>query len=166
MEIRRACLSDVGHMAALYVKNHRETYRNLLPKEYFSRLTLSYAEAKWSEYLQHPDKVVWVACESDEFLGFAAGMSDTDLADTWYLDSLHITPNAQGKGIGTALIQTMKDYAGKKQYAHMSVCIVVGNELAGKLYQTLGATHHSYFDDDFCGVMSHSEKLIWKNICR
>jgi len=164
MEIRTATPQDVANIAELYIKNHTETYQGLLPEAYFSRLTPDHAREKWTAYLQDRDRVLWTAYEAGEFLGFAAGMRDPELADTWYLDSLHITPGARGKGIGTALINRMKAYASQKNYTRMSVCIVRGNETAGRLYQRLGAEHLTYFQDDFCGTPSNSEKLIWPHI--
>jgi len=164
MEIRIADTCDIVPIAELYIKNHTETYRGLLSEEYFSKLTLDYATEKWSKYLQDKDKLIWVVYEADEFLGFAAGMKDMELENTWYLDSLHVAPDGRGKGIGTILISRMKDYASEKGYSKMSVCIVRGNENAGKLYEKLGAEHFSYFEDDFCGTISHSEKLIWRRI--
>ena len=46
----------------------------------------------------------------------------------------------------------------------MSVCIVRGNDGARRLYEKLGAVHLVYFEDDFCGTVSHSEKLIWRDL--
>jgi len=39
MLIRPAKLPDVNSIASLYVHNHRETYADLLPREYFEALT-------------------------------------------------------------------------------------------------------------------------------
>lgn len=161
MEIRRASTDDIESITKLYRENHAETYRGLLSEEYFSRPTPDYTKKKWSTYLQNPGNIIWVAYESDAFLGFAAGTKDAELEHTWYLDSLHITPDAQGKGIGTRLIETMKHHASQLHCSQLSVCIVRGNETARTLYTKLGAKHFSYFDDDFCGTISHSEKLVW-----
>ena len=161
MEIRNAETQDLAGIAALYVSNHRAAYRSLLPEAYFSRLTRSYAEEKWTHCLQDPETVLWVAYESDTFLGFAAGMKDEALEHTWYLESLHVAPAAQGQGVGTALIEAMKHHAAERNCFRLSVCIVKGNDAAGDLYRKLGARHFADFDDDFCGTTSHSEKLIW-----
>ena len=164
MIIRLALSDDIQQIAALYVKNHTETYRGLLSDAYFETLTLDYAKKQWSTYLCSEGKKMWVAYHEEAFLGFSAGKKDESLEDTWYLDSLHITKNARGKGIGTALIRTMMDYAVEQQYSKMSVCIVKGNETAGNLYKKLGAEHILDFEDDFCGTVSHSEKLLWKTL--
>ena len=164
MDIRVATSSDLKKIAELYVKNHTETYRGLLSDDYFEGLTLDYAKEKWSTYLYSKGKIIWVAYGEEEFLGFTAGMEDESLVDTWYLDSLHITEKARGKGVGTALIKTMMTYAIENGYSKMSVCIVKGNVNARNLYKKLGAEHLLYFEDDFCGTVSHSEKLLWNTL--
>ena len=77
---------------------------------------------------------------------------------------MHITKNSRGKGIGTQLIYRVGQYALKHGYQCMSICIVKGNDSAKRIYEKLGAVHHEYFIDDFGGVKSNSEKLIWKNL--
>ena len=166
MMIRYAVPDDTGPVAEIYVKNHREVYRGLLPDEYFSVMTQERAADKWREYLKDSDRKLWVACEGNTLLGFAAGMKDPELPDTWYLDSLHTSSDARGRGIGTSLIRTVCDYAAENGYSRVSVCIVKGNERAKALYLKLGAEHYKDFDDDFCGTVSHSEKLIWNGPCK
>ena len=164
MDIRLAVSSDLEKIAELYVKNHTETYRGLLSDDYFKNLTVDYAKEKWHPYLNSVDKKLWVAYREDEFLGFMAGAKDESLANIWYLDSLQIIEKARGKGIGTAFIRFMMQYAVENGYSRMSVCIVRGNDNAEKLYKKLGAEHLLYFEDDFCGTVSHSEKLIWNRL--
>jgi ribosomal protein S18 acetylase RimI-like enzyme len=164
MKIREATLSDLERIAELYLKNHTETYRGLLSDDYFERLTPDYAKEKWGRFLYSEGKKIWVAYDKDDFLGFTAGTKDTSLAGTWYLDSLHVTERARGKGIGTAFIEIMMQYAAENGYSGMSVCIVKGNDHAGNLYKKHGAKHLLDFEDDFCGTVSRSEKLLWENL--
>ena len=42
MEIRLADKKDINHIAELYIKNHKITYKNLLSEEYLASLTLDY----------------------------------------------------------------------------------------------------------------------------
>ena len=162
--IRPAAWQDVEAIAQLYVTNHRQTYAGLLSAEYFAQLTETYAIDKWKNYLDNADNCIFVVYEDAQFLGFAAGMQDVCLEDTWYLDSLHVTQHARGKGIGSALIHAMSRYAAEHGYGKMSVCIVKGNDDAGALYQKLGAVHALDFEDDFCGTVSQSEKLVWHDL--
>ena len=160
LTIRFADKNDVPHIAETYVHNHRTTYKNLLPVEYFETLTPEYAVKEWREYIADGNNRVWVAEDESGFLGFAASMPDEELYNVWYLDSLHVCEKARGKGVGTALIKTVGKYALDNGYEKMSICIVKGNDNAGDLYRKLGARHYK----DFTGKMSHSEKLLWDDL--
>lgn len=124
LEIRPAGPEDVKSIASLYVCNHRTTYKNLLPAEYFETLTDAYAENKWQKYIADNNNCVWVAEDEGVFLGFVASTLDDELPGVWYLDSLHVCESARGKGVGTALIKTVGKYALDNGYKKMSICIV------------------------------------------
>ncbi len=164
MMIRPANSDAVKNIAQLYVQNHVETYKGLLPDAYFESLTVEHAIDKWLSYLNSSEKMIWVSFENGLFLGFSAGMPDEELANTWYLDSLHVTKDARGKGVGSALIRQNMTHAASQGFGKMSICIVRGNDNARKLYEKHGAEHYCYFDDNFAGSISHSEKLIWSDL--
>lgn len=163
MIIRFALEKDLDSIARLYVHNHKTTYRDLLSEEYLNSLTVESAKSRWQKYLDENNKI-WVAYESDIFLGFTAGKEDEEIKDTWYLDSLHVSENARGRGIGTELIRTMGRYAYENGYKSMSICVVKGNESAKSLYLRLGAVPYKSFEDSFGSVRTNSEKLIWNDI--
>jgi ribosomal protein S18 acetylase RimI-like enzyme len=164
MIIRFAEKTDLENIARLYVRNHRTTYRGLLSDNYLDRLTVDGAYEKWEAYLYLPDSAIWVACEGDSFLGFSAGKPDPEISSTWYLETLQIAENSRGKGHGTALIRTNAEHASEQGFQKMSICIVRGNHQAEELYRRLGAVHYAFFEDDFCGTVSSSEKLIWNEL--
>lgn len=162
MTIRFATSDELDKIAALYVHNHKTTYRGLLSEEYLSSLTVETAKNRWNNYLLAEKNRIWVAYESDIFLGFTAGKEDDELADTWHLDSLHVSENARGRGIGTELIRTVGKYAAETGYKSMSICVVKGNDSAKSLYLRLGAVPLKEFEDDFANTRANSEKLIWQ----
>ena len=164
MEIRKAAEADLPQIAALYRRNHFGAYRGLLPEAYFAALSPEACAEKWAKALHDPEHTVLTACEGERFLGFAAGMPDAELAGTWYLESLHVEEAARGKGVGTALIRAAAALAREAGFERMSICIVRGNDGAGALYRRLGAEHLKYFEDDFAGTVSHSEKLVWNSL--
>ena len=155
---------DILNIGELYAANHRRTYRNLLPDSYTNGLTAEYGVRKWTDFLNAEGTRVWVACEEGHFLGFAAGTQDRELENVWYLDSLHVDPEARGRGVGTALIRTMGRYAQENGYSGMSICIVKGNDRAGDLYRKLGAAHWKDFEDSFGETVFSAEKLLWKEL--
>ncbi|MDV7766048.1 GNAT family N-acetyltransferase [Peribacillus sp. CSMR9] len=56
----------------------------------------------------------------------------------FYLDTLCVDPNFQGKGIGSALIQYVEGYAKQKGYPRVSLVVENENEGANRLYSRLG----------------------------
>lgn len=160
MIIRPATKEDVTDIAETYVHNHRATYKNLLPDEYFERLTEEYAREKWNAYISDENNRVWVAESASGFLGFVASTCDEELPDVWYLDSLHVCEKVRGKGVGTSLIKAVGRYALDNGYKKMSICVVKGNDNADSLYSKLGARHYK----DFTGKMSLSQKLLWDEL--
>ena len=161
MEIREACLKDIENIAELYISNWKSTYKDMLSSGYLDQLTVQHGIDKWSEFLKKDDHRIFVAYDEDKFLGFGACSPDSEIEDCLYMDSLHICPESQGKGIGTKMTQRIRAYALDNGYTKMSVCIVRGNDGARDLYLKLGAKHHSCFTDDFDGTKSNSEKLLW-----
>lgn len=163
MIIRFVVEKDLESIAKLYVHNHKTTYRDLLSEEYLNSLTVESAKNRWQKYLDENNKI-WVAYESEVFLGFTAGKEDEEMENTWYLDSLHVSENARGRGIGTELIRTMGRYASENGYKSMSICVVKGNASAKSLYLRLGAKPYKEFEDNFGKSRANSEKLIWDDI--
>ena len=118
MIIRDAVYEDIDNIAKLYISNWKETYKGLLSEDYLNGLTEGYAVEKWSKYLKNGNHI-FVAYEENEFLGFVASKKDDEEENYWYLDSLHITENSRGKGIGTKLIYRVGQYALKHGYEYL-----------------------------------------------
>lgn len=165
MDIIFATEENLDNIAQLYVRNHKSTYKGLLSDEYLDSLTVENAKNRWADYLRNEKNRIWVAFEDGIFLGFVASTADNEIENTWYLDSLHVNENARGKGVGTALIKTVMEYAVEKGYNSMSICVVKGNEKAKNLYAKLGAEPYKDFEDSFGKTHTNAEKLLWKNLC-
>ncbi|MBQ2973504.1 MAG: GNAT family N-acetyltransferase [Clostridia bacterium] len=161
MHVRYISDNDYDKIAELYVHNHRTTYRNILSEDYFKSLTVEGARERWTKYSDDANSKIWVAYDNDDFLGFCACKKDNKLEDTWYIDSLHVSEKARGRGIGTKLIETAGRYACKSGYKSMSICVVKGNDKAKNLYLRLGALPFNEFEDDFLSERTNSEKLLW-----
>ena len=164
MVIRDAREQDIEEIAALHVANQKSTYRGLLSDEYLDRLSAADKAEQWRAYLRHDGNRLFVACDESVFLGFAACKTDAEIPGCLYLDSLHVSPEARGSGIGTSLIRRVGSFAEENGFDSMSVCIVRGNEGARRLYLKLGASHDKFFTDYFDGATSRSEKLRWTDL--
>lgn len=164
MIIRKANDSDILKISTLYIENWRKTYSGILSQNYLDNLTVENISKKWSEYLCIRGQQIFVAYEEHDFLGFVASKVDDTEVKCWYLDSLHVAEVARGKGVGTSLINTVGKYALDAGYKNMSICIVKGNDRSKTLYEKLGAMHYKDFIDNFDGIKSNSEKLMWNDL--
>lgn len=164
VNIIEANAEDIESIANLYVMNWKKTYIGLLHDNFLSGLTVNDGIKKWRKYLTKEKYRIFVAYEKEKFLGFSACKEDEELKNCLYLDSLHVSENSRGKGVGTKLINTVGSYAYIKGYERMSICIVKGNDKAKRIYEKMGAKHYKDFIDHFGATESNSEKLIWNNL--
>ena len=164
MLIRKATVDDIASIAKLYVSNHKTTYKGLVSDDYLNNLTVEKASERWKNFLSDDSNIMWVASQEDKLLGFISTMPDSTSNKIRYLDSLHICPEARGKGIGTALIRTAGESTLRNGYEKMSVCVVKGNDKAKQLYIKLGARHLLSFEDKFDNSRVNSEKLLWDDL--
>ena len=162
--IRKADAEDVYTAAKINYENWMKTYQDILPEAFLAELTVEKMEQDLKNYLLEGKKGLLVCCEGTKILGFASYEEDKEIEDCRYLASLHVISEARGQGIGTKLIRKVGSLSRRENYGHLSICILVENQRAGSLYRKLGAEHYQYFQDDFHGVATNSEKLWWKNL--
>lgn len=162
--IRPAKINDIEKIAELYLTNWRTTYAGILSQSFLDGLTAEKMKAKWGKYITVPDQNVLAAYDDEVFVGFAASRPDDEISGCIYLESLHVSKQARGKGVGSKLTAEIAGMASENGYDRMSICIVKGNDNARNLYIKLGAKHYKDFTDDFGGTLSNSEKLIWDNL--
>ncbi len=158
MEIRLLVEKEIDEMTELYVKSWRATYKGIIPDKILDTITVEKFNKIWKEYITKENNGIFGAFENDVFLGFGAFTPDEEMEDTLYLDSLHIKDGYKGKGVGTKIINHLKEYAREKEYKGVSVSIMSGNDRARNLYTKLGAVHLDYY----INYEIECEKLYWK----
>lgn len=158
LEIRLLVEKEIDEMTELYVKSWRATYKGIIPDKILNTITVEKFNKIWKEYITKENNGIFGAFENDVFLGFGAFTPDEEMEDTLYLDSLHIKDGYKGKGVGTKIINHLKEYAKEKGYKGVSVSIMSGNDRARNLYTKLGAIHLNYY----INYEIECEKLYWK----
>nr|WP_225311946.1 GNAT family N-acetyltransferase [Microbispora cellulosiformans] len=120
--IRRAWSGDAGHIADVFLAARAEmTY---LPRLYSDEETRA-----WITDIMLPASQVWVAESHGRIVGFAC------LRSNW-LDHLYVTPAAQGRGVGTALLGHAKE-----THPHvLDLYVFQQNDGARRLYERHGFT--------------------------
>lgn len=158
MEIRLLVEKEIDEMTELYVKSWRATYKGIIPDKILDTITIEKFNRIWKEYITKENNGIFGAFENNIFLGFGAFTPDEEMNETLYLDSLHIKDEYKGKGVGTRIINYLKEYAREKEYKGVSVSIMYGNDRARNLYIKLGAIHLN----DYTNYETKCEKLYWK----
>ena len=95
-----------------------------------------------AERIARDESVIFIAVDSDgAALGFVQmfpTFSSIDAHRTWLLGDLFTTPDARGKGVGTLLMNTARDFARLSGAKGMTLETATDNFSAQRLYESLG----------------------------
>ena len=109
--IRKGILSDTKGIAKVHVESWKTTYANIVPDEYFNKLTYESREQIWINSI--PNGGVYVAENNEgEIVGFSSGGKERSGKYDGFdgeLYAIYILKKYQGQGIGKALIQPIID---------------------------------------------------------
>ena len=147
LTLRRATPADAPDFAR--INSHPEVLPNLMQLPYAS-------VERWRQILadnEHPGKTdfVLVAERDGRMLG-SAGLHPVSAAlrrRHAAMLGVSVAPEAQGQGVGRALVQALCDYADQwGQILRLELTVFVDNERAIRLYRSLGfeheGTHRAY----------------------
>lgn len=163
--IRKAKNNDIETISKIYIDSRRKTYKNILPDDYLNSLTYGQAEKKWTEYLENDNNIIFVHLDDNGTItSLAASKPYRHLKNCLYLDSLHVSPEFQSKGVGKSLILKTAVFALENGYDSMTISILKGNDRAGKIYQYLGAVYLNDFINYFDNTSAMSTVFIWKDL--
>lgn len=90
----------------------------------------------WSKQLSGPATFVAVVGDSD--VGLVRGAPDQRAKDTAWLISMWVAPEARGKGVGEALIDTLAEWARPKGFVRLLLDVGDDNAPAIALYTRKG----------------------------
>jgi GNAT superfamily N-acetyltransferase len=129
----RADASHIDKIASLF-----DAYRGF----YGQPSNLSQSRDFIAERIARNESVIFYAEDSSgETLGFVQlfpTFSSIDAHRTWLLGDLFTTPAARGKGVGTLLMNTARDFARLTGAKGMTLETATDNHGAQRLYESLG----------------------------
>lgn len=157
MEIRLLTEKEIDEMEELYVKNWRARYKGIIADKILDTITLDRYSKIWKDYITKENNGIFGAFENDIFLGFGVFTPDEEKENTLYLDSLYIEDGYKGKGIGTKIINHLKEYAKGKGFKDVRISIMSGNDRTRNLYTKIGAIHFN----DYISYETKCGKLYW-----
>jgi GNAT superfamily N-acetyltransferase len=135
--VRRAEIKDAERIARVHVASWRAAYRGHFPDEYLDGLSWQERAEQWRADLDEGTKLILVAHDGNELLGFAtAGPSrDDDLtSDVLELYALYLDPERWARGAGTALLNAVLDTTDQQ----VVLWVLEGNRRAIRFYEARG----------------------------
>ncbi len=142
MLFRPATIKDASAIAAIHTLNWQLHYREVLPDSYLDEVAPSERDTFWKTRLrQQVDKIqTIVAHDEQRITGFCCLETTLDLEAGYYLDNLHVIPEAKGRGVGKALMQKSAALLLQEKPDHkIYLWVLTGNTDAIGFYNHLGA---------------------------
>ncbi len=126
--IRLATEQDAVGIAHVHVQSWRTTYAGLVPEEYLANLDEAQRAVLWSEWLA-TDVKVYVAEAQGKIVGFASGGPMREALQTYdgEVYALYLLKEAQGQGIGTALLYELAGALLDEGFISMAVWVLEKN---------------------------------------
>lgn len=137
VRIRSATAADVPTLTRLHAHSQRVSYEPLYPELSFVYEPEAAAEARFAAELAATDQLALVAVRAD---GVAVGFAllRLDPAPDAYVRRLHVHPDAQGRGLGGALLESLIDLARARGRQHLVLNVLARNRRARDFYESAG----------------------------
>jgi ribosomal protein S18 acetylase RimI-like enzyme len=150
--IRRGTVEDAYGIALVHVRSWQVAYRGHMPDEFLDGLDVENRVNMWRELTQDPDKIVFVAENTQgEIVGFSALGASRD-ADanpkTAELVAIYVHPEKWREGIGRALLSASLDQLRKLQIDQVTLWVLEGNQRARSFYESFGFIQDGGMKDD------------------
>ena len=139
ISIRPARLEDASEIAHVHVESWRSTYAGILPDKYLASLDEALREQLWREWLGG-ETFVWVAEKDGHVVGFAhagAIREDVEACDA-QLYAIYLLKEAQGLGVGTALLRAIVAELTERNFRSLAVWVLERNR-SRAFYEKSGA---------------------------
>ena len=144
MHYRVADFNDLEGLAKLHAESWRESYRGIFPNNFLDNDVWIERKESWTNRLSSPKKnqYVLVAIDNKEICGFICAFGNESSQWGTFIDNLHVSKSAQGKGIGKQLMFLTAKWA-DENFQHKGVYLEVleDNSSARSFYHRLGAKH-------------------------
>lgn len=166
MIIRRAKTADAAAIMRINVNGWRQAYAGLLP-EFFLASREESAERlqRTIEQIEDHESFMIVAVENETILGYLWGGKGRNhlIPCRKEVYALYVDADCQRKGIGRALWEEFREYAGGECFY---VCVLKGNKQGEKFYRSMGGCHNYHYDLIKChNSVTINEKVYFFKCC-
>jgi GNAT superfamily N-acetyltransferase len=164
VRIRAATQQDAGAIAHVHVQSWLTTYSGIVPDNYLASLNEAERVLLWQDWLTR-DIQVYVAELNGEVVGFISGGQireplqgcDAELFAIYLLDQ------AQGRGLGTALLRKLAESLRAKGFKGMTVWVLERNP-AKRFYERSGAALVTTKEIEIGGALLQEVAFAWPDL--
>lgn len=164
---RQAKHEDAQHIAQLHTVSWQQNYRGTFSDYYLDHEVLPNRIQVWQERLENPaqNQHVLIVEEEGELLGFVCAYLDENETYGTYLDNLHVSSKAQGRGLGTQLMGKLANQISNHSTKGLYLWVIEGNNLAIAFYNRLnGKALDSVEADDIGDASFIKIRYVWEDL--
>jgi ribosomal protein S18 acetylase RimI-like enzyme len=151
-QVRKANVEDASGIAFVHVRSWQVAYRGHMPDEFLEGLDVEKRTNMWRELTQDPDKIIFVAENSESNIqGFSALGSSRDAdanSNTAEVSAIYVHPEEWRKGIGRALLSAALDQVRKREFDQVTLWVLEANQRARSFYESFGFIPDGSIKDD------------------
>ena len=136
--VRPATARDAKAIAQIHVTTWQAAYKDLMPEDYLSQMTLEKRHAYWSEAIEYSEPQLLVATEGDNIVGFVGYDRSRDaktrstVGEIW---AIYVLPSHWGNGVGLALWDGARDGLKEEGCTQVTLWVLLANERALRFYE-------------------------------
>jgi L-amino acid N-acyltransferase YncA len=167
--IRPAQAADTEAIAHVHVASWRSTYRGLVPDAYLAMLDEAERVPMWRAAAANPGVHLLVAEQAGVIVGFAcagalrAPLENQAEAFDAELYAIYLLNEAQGHGIGTALLSAISHRLLAAGFTSMAVWVLAANASA-RFYQKTGAHWLTQQPIEIAGASLEAAAYGWPSL--
>jgi GNAT superfamily N-acetyltransferase len=164
--VRAAKIQDASAIAHVHVQSWRTTYPGIVPDAYLASLNEAARALSWQDQLIR-DIQVYVAEQDGELVGFICGGPIREPLHQYdaELFAIYLLEQAQGQGLGTALLRKLAESLGAKGFKGMIAWVLERNP-AIHFYEKSGGTPVSDKQIEIGGVLLQEVAFAWPDLAK
>ena len=160
-----ASAQDLEPIALLHARSWRNTYRGIVPDEFLDQVADSDRRKFWAARFAGTAadrRLLLQALSAGSLLGFVSVILDAEPKWGARLDSLHVSPDAKGSGIGRTLFEAAREWIARASPGTaMHLWCVERNHIARRFYERQGGAIVETANRPFAGQASVLEVRYW-----